>query len=89
MFRVCGTKECGATSLYRVDRFRSYLNILKVGMKGIGMKSPLRKWLSVNGSRKTQQKERKVPTESGNIKVINDLRDSMCLAEGRQTGEED
>lgn len=57
MFRVCGTKECVATSLYRVERLRSYLNILKVGMKGFGMKSPSCKWLSVKGSRKIQQKE--------------------------------
>lgn len=55
----------------------------------IGMKSPWCKWLCAKGSRKIQQKERRASTESGNIKVISDLRDGMCLAEGKQMGEED
>ena len=55
----------------------------------IGMKSPWCKWLGAKGSRKIQQKEKRAPTESGNIKGMNDPRDGMCLPEGEQVGEED
>lgn len=50
-----------------------------------GMGSPWCKWLSAKCGRKIQQQERKVSADSGNMKVINDLRDSMCMAEGKQT----
>lgn len=50
-----------------------------------GITSPWCKWLSAK-HRTIQHKEGKVSPKSGNAKIISDLRDSMCLAEGRQAG---